>query len=79
MLYDLDLLNPKELLMFVKLFQLQAEEPMTDEDKKPPRRFPCLAPQELLTLEEIADLRREAKETKEWFQKAFAHLRPKTD
>ena len=37
---------------------------MSDETKKPekPRRFPGLAPLELLTPEEIADLRRRAKE-----------------
>jgi hypothetical protein len=49
---------------------------MTD-DNKPLQHFPGLAPLDLLTPEEIADLRREAKETRAYFKKAFAHLRPK--
>ena len=50
-----------------------------EKPEKPPRHFPGLAPLEMLTPEEIADLRRKAKETREWAQKYFAHLRPKKD
>lgn len=41
------------------------------------KRFPAHAELHLLTPEEIADMRREAKETRAYYQKAFAHLRPK--
>jgi hypothetical protein len=36
--------------------------PSDDKKSEKPRRFPGLAPQEMLTPEEIADLRRKAKE-----------------
>jgi len=46
-------------------------------DKPKPKRFPALAELDLLTPEEVAALRKQAKENSEYFKKAFAHLRRK--
>jgi hypothetical protein len=47
--------------------------------KMPKPARPPKVVSEFLTAEEIADLRREAKETTAYARKAFAHLRPKRD
>jgi hypothetical protein len=47
---------------------------MTDKADKPAS---ALKP-EMLTPEELEDLRRDAKEKGAYFRKAFAHLRPKS-
>jgi len=50
---------------------------MADDKPKQPKRFPALAELDMLWPEEIADLRKQAKEDSAYFKKAFAHLRLK--